>query len=78
MAFYHLEYSKGQKSIPNQLGRPCTKPTFSWATYLMRRVKTVKFLSHGTVRDYIDGIKETQKTIIEAFGPIALEIYGFS
>ena len=71
------ELSRKGKRIPNQLGRPMKKPTFAWASYLMRHVNQVYFSSKRDFIYKIAGIDPVQKTIISAFGTIGLQIYGF-
>jgi hypothetical protein len=65
-------------SIPTQLGRATTKPTFKWASYLMRNITKVQIKIADEIYDQIKGIEKVQETIIRAFGDFALEIYSLS
>jgi transposase len=65
-------------SIPTQLGRATTRPTFKWASYLMRNITKVRIKIADEIYDQIKGIEKVHETIIRAFGDFALEIYGLS
>ena len=73
----HLQDSKNNTTVPNQLGKPIKNPTFSWASYLLRNINKIRVLSNDIVIDKIHGIGKAQKTIIQAFGSHAEEIYGY-
>ena len=66
------------ESILSQLGKATKKPTFKWASYLMRNITKVKIIVSDKIYDEIKGIEKVQETIIKAFGDYALEIYGLS
>ena len=73
------DFLKEQKiGVYSQLGRTTQSPTFKWASMVMRNITRVKIIVSGTVHNMVKGIKKDQETIIKAFGPYAMEIYGIT
>ena len=66
------------QKIPNQLGRSTDRPTFKWASYIMRNITSVRMMVQDKVYRTIEGLNSAQEIIIRAFGDIAVEIYGMT
>ena len=67
-----------ETGISNQLGRMTQNPTFKWASMVMKNITRVKFIVTNKIHNFVKGIRKDQETIIKAFGPYAMEIYGLN
>ena len=69
---------ENNEAIPNQLGKDFKRPTFKWASYLMRNITKIRIQIQDEIFDQIKGIEKAHETIIKAFGDYALKIYGLT
>jgi transposase len=65
-----------EKTIPNQLGRPISNPTFAWASYILRHIVKLKIKIGDQIFHEVQGLKQEFECIIKAFGSYATSIYG--
>jgi len=68
--------TEANEAIPNQSGRPISKPTFKWVSYLMRHISVARVKIGEKIYEQIVGLTEAHKIIARAFGSRALQIYG--
>lgn len=67
---------KNNESIATQRGGKTKKPTFKWASYILRHITSLRVKVLDKIYNEIKGIQKAQETVIKAFGDYALEIYG--
>jgi len=64
-------------TVPNQVGKEISTPTLAWVFKLFKKIIKIKVNVSGKVYEFLDGVDQAQRTIIECFGKEAKEIYGF-
>ena len=65
-----------EETVPNQLGRSISNPTFAWASYILRHIVKLKIKIGDQIFHEVQGLKREFECIIKAFGSYAKSIYG--
>ncbi|NBT86610.1 MAG: IS1634 family transposase, partial [Alphaproteobacteria bacterium] len=77
---YQLRKALGEKkeTLPNQLSKPVTNPTFKWVFQLMEGIAIVKLLDPLTqsVRALITNLSSLRVKIIRLLGQAVCKMYG--
>ena len=69
--------SDNNKTIPNQIKKPTSRPTLRWAFQIIEGIDYVEFYATaGPVQRIIQGITDLKKLIISCFGDAVKKIYG--
>ena len=69
--------TNNDECIVNLNGQKSKRPTLKLAFQLMRKIVSVKIKMNGRTFEEIKGMSEINKKIINSFGELAKNIYGF-
>lgn len=63
-------------TLPNQVKKPVTNPTFRWISHMMQGIVVVYLSGHDGMRETVVNLSEVTCKVIRLFGKEAEEIYG--
>jgi transposase len=69
------ELARQNKTIPNQINQPTSRPTLRWMFQVLEGIERVRVTVEGGVHELITGLHEVKITILRLFGEQVCHMY---
>lgn len=69
------ELARQNKTIPNQINHPTSRPTLRWMFQVLEGIERVRVTVEGVVHELITGLHEVKITILRLFGEQVCHMY---
>ena len=69
------ELARQNKTIPNQINQPTSRPTLRWMFQVLEGIERVRVTVEGVVHELITGLNEVKITILRLFGEQVCHMY---
>ena len=66
-----------KETLPNQLGKPTSKPSMSWVIRKFKNIQVVIFSQSACIRNLVVNMDDFTEKVVRIFGPAAERLYSF-